>query len=147
MDISQEVIDLPTLKTYDLFLSHVWRREYNSEYYRLERLLHSALYFTWRNYSVPEHDPLGTKSDVELRKALDRQIRPVNCFLVVAGMYVHYRKWIQEELDIANRYRKPIVGIVPLGQQRTPDEVRSNAIEMVGWRTDSIVSAIRRCAI
>ena len=125
----------------------MWRRAYNSEYYRPEQLLQGALYFTWRNYSVPEHDPLGTKSDVELRMALDRQIRPVNCFLVVAGMYVHYRKWIQEEIDIANRYGKPIVGIVPLGQQRTPDEVRRNAIVMVGWRIDNIVSAIRRWAI
>jgi hypothetical protein len=30
---------MPALKTYDLFLSHVWRNSENSEYYRLEKLL------------------------------------------------------------------------------------------------------------
>ena len=33
---------MPPLKTYDLFLSHVWRKSENSEYYRLEnRLVYS----------------------------------------------------------------------------------------------------------
>ena len=30
---------MPALKTYDLFLSHVWQRTHNSEYYRLVNLL------------------------------------------------------------------------------------------------------------
>lgn len=89
---------MPQLKTYDLFLSHVWRSAENSEYYRLENLLREASYFSWRNYSVPEHDPLGTKSNGELRHALHLQIAPINCFLVVSGMYVNHRKWIQEEI-------------------------------------------------
>jgi hypothetical protein len=138
---------MPTLKTYDLFLSHVWRKIENSEYYRLEALLNEASYFAWRNYSVPEHDPLGTQTDKELREALDRQIRPVNCFLIISGMYVNYRKWLQVELDIAKSYGKPIVGIVPRGQERTPAEVRDAAKEMVAWNTDSIVTTVRKWAL
>lgn len=138
---------MPRLKTYDLFLSHVWRRADNSEYYRLESLLAAATYFSWRNYSVPEHDPLGVRSNRGLEIALNRQIRPVNCFLLVSGMYVNNRRWIQTEIDIALRYRKPIIGIVPLGQQRVPVYVQSIAKEMVGWRASSIVQAIRRWAL
>ena len=138
---------MPALKTYDLFLSHVWRRHQNSDYYRLVSLLKEASLFYWRNYSVPEHDPLGTKTDKQLREALTRQIRSVNCVLIVSGMYVSYRKWIQEEIDIAKDYGKPIVGIIPLGQQRVPTEVQSIALEMVGWRKSSIVSAVRRWSI
>ena len=137
---------MPYLKTYDLFLSHVWRRQHNSEYYRLVNLLNDASLFLWRNYSVPEHDPLGTKTDKALREALMRQIRPVNCFLVVSGMYVNHRNWIQEEIDIAKHYGKPIVGIVPSGQQRVPIEVRSAALAMVRWRTTSLVNAVREWA-
>ena len=37
---------MPALKTYDLFLSHVWRRVHNSEYYRLENLLKQATNFS-----------------------------------------------------------------------------------------------------
>ena len=33
---------MPALKTYDLFLSHVWRRSQNGEYYRLVHLLENA---------------------------------------------------------------------------------------------------------
>jgi hypothetical protein len=138
---------MPALKTYDLFLSHMWRKIDNSEYYRLENLLKQANNFAWRNYSVPEHDPLGTKTDKELREALDRQIRPVNCFLIISGMYVNYRKWIQEELDIAKAYGKPIIGIIPQGQERVPVEVQNAAKEMVGWITDSIVAAVRKWSI
>lgn len=138
---------MPSLKTYDLFLSHVWRRQQNSEYYRLVSLLNDASLFYWRNYSVPEHDPLGTKTDKQLRDALTRQIRPVNCVLIVSGMYVSYRKWIQEEIDIAKDYGKPIIGIIPLGQQRVPTEVQNVALEMVGWRKTSVVSAVRQWSI
>ena len=138
---------MPALKTYDLFLSHVWRKVDNSEYYRLESLLKEAANFRWRNYSVPEHDPLGTKTDGELRQALRRQIGPINCFLVVSGMYVYHRKWIQEEIDIALSLNKPIVGIVPWGQNRVPIEVQKIAKEMVSWQTISIVNAIRRWSL
>ena len=107
----------------------MWRKTENSEYYRLENLLKKANNFTWRNYSVPEHDPLGTKTDKELREALDRQIKPINCFIIVAGMYVNYRKWIQKEIDIAKAYNKPIIGVIPWGQERTPVEVQNAAKE------------------
>lgn len=112
---------MPELKTYDLFISHVWRRTENSEYYRLVYLLKDAPYFSWRNYSVPEHDPLGTRTDSELRAALDRQIRPVNCFIIVAGMYVNFRKWIQEEFEIAQRYDKPIYWNKTFGARTNPN--------------------------
>ena len=138
---------MPALKTYDLFLSHVWRNSENSDYYRLEKLLKHANNFTWRNYSVPEHDPFERKPDKELRQELDRQIRPVNCFLIISGMYVNYRKWIQEEFEIAKRYRKPIIGIIPQGNERIPVEIQSAAKVMVGWNTDSIVTAVRNWSI
>lgn len=138
---------MPALKTYDLFLSHMWRNTDNSEYYRLVTLLQAANNFKWRNYSVPEHDPLGTKTDKQLSEALDRQIRPVNCFLIVSGMYVSHRKWIQEELEIAQAYSKPIIGIIPRGQERIPVAVQNAAAEMVGWNTDSIVAAVRKWSL
>ena len=55
-------------RTYNLFISHAW--SYNAEYYRLVDLLDGDLYFYWRNYSVPEHDPLGTRTESALSSAL-----------------------------------------------------------------------------
>lgn len=137
---------MPSLKTYDMFISHAWN--YNEEYYRLIDLLDGANNFYYRNYSVPEHDPvIEPNSDVgkrALSAALDRQIRPVNCVLVIAGMYAAYKYWIQKEIDLAQIYDKPIIGVIPRGLQRTPVDVQNASIEMVGWNTNSIVDAIRR---
>lgn len=136
---------MPALKTYDLFISHAWK--YNDEYYRLENFLNGAPNFKWRNYSVPQHDPAIVNSARALQEALIRQVRPVNCVLVLSGMYANHREWIQAEISYAQSLDKPIIGIRPWGQQRVPVDVQNAVHAMVGWNTQSIVSAIRQYAI
>ena len=138
---------MPHLKTYDLFISHAWK--YGDSYKRVVDMLNSASNFKWRNYSVPKHDPkIDPDTEVGfhlLKRELEKQIRPVNCVLIISGMYVSFSKWIQTEIDIANSYlkQKPIVGIIPRGNVKTPIEVHNSANTIVGWNTDSIVQAIR----
>lgn len=136
---------MPKLKTYDVFVSHAW--SYHTDYYRVERFLNEAPRFKWRNYSVPEHDPLEPASTTALKEQLRRQMRPVNIVLILAGMYVAHSDWIQFEIDFADVLDKPMIGIRPWGQQRTPIVVQNAVKEMVGWQTKSIVDAIRRLAI
>jgi len=140
---------MPSLKTYDLFISHAWY--YSKGYNRLVELLDDAPNFAWRNYSVPEHDPvIDPESDAGHRKLtleLDQQVRPVNCFLVIAGMYASYKYWIQQEVEMAQSYNKPIIGLIPWDQERVPQYIQDAAIEMVGWNTSSIVAAIREHSI
>ncbi|MCK6565117.1 MAG: TIR domain-containing protein [Dehalococcoidia bacterium] len=134
---------MPYLKTYDLFISHAW--DHNEEYERLVNMLNTAPYFKWRNYSVPRTDPLpGGRT---LGAQLDGQVRPVNAVIILAGMYVNHRDWIQKEIDLAQGYRKPIIGLYPWGQERAPVQVTQVAVEMVRWNTDSIISAIRTHAL
>ncbi len=136
---------MPRLRIYNLFISHAWT--YNADYYRLIDFLESASYFEYKNFSVPSHDPLIDPNtaigDITLRGMLDNQIRPASCVLIISGMYAAYRRWIQEEIDIAQSYSKPIVGVRPWGSQRTPTVVTKAAHEMVGWNTSTIVRAIR----
>lgn len=140
---------MPALKIYALFISHAWR--HNADYYRLVELLKAAPNFERRNYSVPEHDPLIDPDQpagrVRLTEELKGQIRPVNCVIIISGMYVAYSYWIQKEIDLALSYSKPILGIRPWGQERVPEAVSSVANEMVGWNTDTIVAAIRRISL
>ena len=136
---------MPALKTYDIFISHAW--SYHADYYRVQRFLNDAPRFRWRNYSVPEHDPLRPSSVRNLEGQLRNQIRPVNVVIILAGMYVAYSDWIQFEIDFAATINKPMIGVRPWGQQRTPVAVQDSVDEMVGWRTDSIVRAIRQRAI
>lgn len=140
---------MPALKTYDLFLSHAWR--HNTDYYYLEKLLKGASNFYFRNYSVPIHNPLINPNTPVGKRILiseiDQQVRPVNCVLILSGMYAAHSEWIEKEIKIAQKYRKPIIGVKPRGQQRIPLIVQSVANEIVAWNTASIVSAIRKNSI
>jgi hypothetical protein len=134
---------MPYLKTYHLFISHAW--DYNEEYYRLVNMLQGTPYFKWRNYSVPQHDPLTGGGQLEAQ--LRNQVQPVHAMLILAGMYVNHRQWIQYELDLAREYGKPVIGVYPWGQQRAPVQVTNAAAAMVGWNTDSIVAAVREYSL
>lgn len=137
---------MPALKTYDLFISHAWR--YGDDYEKLTNLLDKADLFIYRNYSAPKEKPLFPPGRTIPKKTviekIENKIKPVNAVLVLSGMYETYRDWIQTEIEIAQAYDKPIIGIVPRGQQRTPQDIQDIAIEMVSWNTNSIVSAIRK---
>jgi hypothetical protein len=135
------------LGPYRLFISHAWA--YSESYERLVNLLNEATpHFAYMNHSVPKHDPLiDPNTDVgnnTLFLLLGGQILDVNCVLVIAGMYVNHKYWIQKEIDIARQLSKPIIGLVPWGAERTPAEVQDAAVEMIGWNTDTIVKAIRK---
>jgi hypothetical protein len=140
---------MPDLRMYQLFISHAW--EYDADYHQLVGLLNAAPNFFWKNFSVPEHDPVldpSKSTDHEkLFRALETQIRSASCVLVIAGVYVAHRHWIQIEIDIAQALYKPIVGLNPHGSQRRSTEVQDAALEMVSWSTGSIVAAIRRHAL
>ena len=132
---------MPPLKTYDVFISHAWN--YHEDYRRMVTFLNDALNFKWRNYSVPQHDPLDANSNRRLKEALKRQMRPVNVVLILSGMYAAHSEWIDFEIEFSTEINKPMVGIRPWGQQRVPKIVSDNVDTMVGWQTSSIVSAIR----
>ena len=131
---------MPKLKSYGVFISHAW--DYNAEYDKLVKMLNKAKNFNWRNYSVPEHDPLHAKNDAELEKELRDQIGPANRVIIISGMYVNNREWIQKEIDIALEMHKKIIPLKPHGAQRTPLEVQQIA-QPVSWKTTQILDAIR----
>jgi len=136
---------MPVLRIYRIFISHAW--DYNEEYHRFVNLLDNAPYFNWANYSVPEDDPLHARTRKEIEAGLLRHMRPVHIVIVLSGMYTAYSDWMQKEIDMAVRLNKPILGVIPWGLQRTPVAVQDVALEMVGWNTNSIVTAIRKYAL
>ncbi|GEM_PF-4886933 len=81
-----------------VFISHAWT--YNEDYYRLVGLLDADPEFEWINNSVPEHDPLEGGTARELHGQLAAQVTRSNVMLVISGMYVNHREWIQAELGI-----------------------------------------------
>lgn len=127
---------------YNLFISHSWT--YGDEYDRLVQLLDAAPYFSYKNYSVPKDDPIhNAPYDYQLKNAIQKQMSPASCVLILAGLYATYSKWINIEIDLAKTMGKKIIAIEPWGSERTSAVVKSNADRVVGWNTNSIVEAIR----
>lgn len=132
---------------YHLFISHAWR--YSNDYMTVVKWLNEAQdegKLTWKNYSVPYHDPLidpGTPvGKSTLQAMLKNQIRPASKIIVISGMYVAYSDWIDFEIDTAVDMNKYIIGLKPWGQERIPKKVQDNANIMVGWNKNSLINAI-----
>lgn len=136
---------MPQLRTYNLFISHAWK--YGDEYQHLIELLNNARNFVWKNYSVSQDDPLAGGSRKKLAREIYNQIRLTSVVLVIAGMYVAHREWLKYEIDLADKFNKPVIGIRPRGSVYVPALVRESAIEIVGWNSRSIVNAVRRNAL
>lgn len=136
------------MKTYNLFISHSWA--YSNSYANLINLMRERSYFRFRNYSVPRNDPIHTNgTDKQLYQAILRKLQPCSVILILAGVYASYSKWIEKEIKIAKEKfspGKPIVAIRPRGNVRISTLVQNNADRIVGWNTESVVSAIRALA-
>jgi hypothetical protein len=135
------------MKTYNIFISHAWK--YTEHYNKIVQWLNEAQSegkFNWKNYSVPQHDPLidpNTQAGKKkLKEELEGQIKPASIVIILSGMYAAYSDWIDFEIDTAVSYGKYIIGVKPWGQERIPTKVSNNADIMVGWNKSSVVDAV-----
>jgi hypothetical protein len=138
---------MPTLANYRLFISHSWA--YGDAYEKLVGFFNEHPNFKWTDYSVPKDDPIhDAPSSTALYEAIKRQVAPVNCVVILAGVYSTYSTWINKEIEIAKQvYSKPIVAIEPWASERTSAVVKDNADVIVKWQSSSIVQAIRDYSI
>lgn len=134
-------------KTYKLFISHSWA--YGDAYEKLVAFFNEHPYFEWMDYSVPRDDPIHDAPNQNLLyDAIKRQIQPVHCVLILAGVYASYSKWINKEIQIVKHdFKKPVIAVQPWGSERTSQVVKDNADRIVRWQSSSIVSAIREEAL
>ncbi len=124
-----------------IFISHSWKYD---DYDKLVTLLDGRTYFDFQESSVPATDPLFG-SDKAVWSAIENKISWCQVVLLTAGVHATYSGSIKREIDLARSFNKPIIAVVPFGAERTSSLV-GHATEVVGWRADSIVAAIRRYA-
>jgi hypothetical protein len=140
---------MPKLKTYDLFISHAWR--FSENYFMLEELLRNAGNFKWRNYSVPVDEPIvdpdSPVGKAKLTQLLINQVKPVNCVIIIGDGHAAQSDWVIKEIEIAQVYNKPILGIYPPGYEQLPEIVKNASHEIAHWDVASIISAIRKISL
>lgn len=132
-----------------VFISHSWA--YSGHYETLEEWIFNQNWrqgqasLVFRDFSVPKNDPIHNAPTVRaLRDAIFNKIARSHVVVIPLGMYANYSKWIQKEIDGANSYAKPILGVNPWGQERSSFVVGNAAKEVVGWNSKSIVGGIWR---
>jgi len=133
------------MKTYHLFISHSWN--YSEQYKNLINMLDQAPRFQYRDFSVPRNAPVHSAgSDAQLAEAIRNQMASCGVVIVMAGMYATCSKWMEKEMRFAKsswQHQKPVLAVIPWGNERVSREVTERADKIVRWNTDSIVSAIR----
>ena len=95
------------------------------------------------NTSIPKDNPIHYASNVgQLRDAIFGRILSSDVVVIPTGMYSTYSRWIQQEIDGAQAYYKPILAVVPRGQIKNASVVSDAAQETVGWTAQSVVGAV-----
>lgn len=130
---------------YRIFISHSWA--YSKAYDKVEDFLREED-VEFYNHSVPKDDPVHTNgSDRQLYDAIEAKIKGCSCVIILAGVYASYSKWINKEIEIAQKYGKPIIAVQPWGAERTSLAVKNAADVIVGWNAKSVANAVRNYAI
>lgn len=137
---------MESVKTYDLFISHPW--QYTLEYNFLVEMLNKEPRFYWRNYSFPEYDiiinPVSTAGKRQLYEDLEGQIKYANAVLIIAKMYNEHSYWIDKELELAAKYKLPVILVKSIPNEEIPGFLAHQSHEIVNGDVSSITTAIRK---
>ena len=130
---------------YRIFISHSWA--YSAQYDKVEEFLQKEN-VEYYNHSVPKDDPIHTNgTDKQLREKIDAKIKGCSCVIILAGVYATYSRWINIELELAQKYGKPIIAVKYWGAEHTSTVVKNAADTIVGWNSKSVANAVRDYAI
>ena len=96
----------------DIFISHAWRS--HEEWLALIKIINSIESLTWRNFSVPWHDP-ALRPQTEIGKkhiynVLKTQIMPCQICFILSDLYKlkGNQLWIDLAIEYALEYKVPI---------------------------------------
>lgn len=130
-----------------LFISH--HHKDDAEVSKLTNLL-TGKGIDVRNSSVrmkPENQRRMDEKRVNpkvIERILSMKISWASTVIVLIGKDTHKRPWVNWEIDKANEQGKRIVGVYLRGgtEADVPPSLEKYASAIVGWNTDSIMSAI-----
>ncbi len=130
-----------------VFISHAWA--YSKHYETLADWIFNGNWsvgqasLIFQDYSIPRDNPIHNASnDSQLKEAIYNQIARSHVIVIPSGMYASYSSWIQKEIDGSKYYKKPILAVNPLGQERKAGVVLNNADEAVGWNKKPVINGI-----
>lgn len=137
------------MATLDLFLTHAWR--YHGDWQRMVDMLNADLH-SWRNFSLPWYDPALDVRTPEgsraVRWQLETQIIPCHAVILLGGVHEQpsSRKWVEFEIELARKHRKPVIAVPSSETALLAPETRALADATAEWTLDSVFAAARDAA-
>ncbi len=128
-------------REHKIFISHSWR--YSEDLIKLRELLFNRGYFNVTFQEASQDEPINSDNALYIKKVLKNRIIESDIVLAIAGVYASYSDWIDWELSTAYKMSKPILGVIPWGQERISSTVQKYSKKNVRWNTESIIQAIR----
>ena len=126
-----------------IFVTHLW--ETSDDYLRVFEYLESARNFFYRNYSTPDHAPVGDKE--KLKEDLRKQIGPVEAVIALSSLYEKNKDLVTFQLLYAQANNIPVILMKPFGDARPPNKALiEHASEIVEWDERALVDAVRKHA-
>ena len=133
------------LHDYKLFISHGF--EEHDDYGRLTELLDSVTSFGYTLCSVPKDFKYRKMTKENLEETVKRQLKPVNCVLILDSVYLAHPQWVSFQIKQAVFAKKPIIGIRQLRTKDISSAIGNVADEVVGWNPELLVKTIKDCAV
>ena len=129
------------LKKIDIFISHSWRE--HEEWLSLVNVLDSIDNLTWRNFSVPWHDPAlhpSREPDCSIiEKTYKTQIIPCDISILIIDLFKSKggARWAEKAMQYSKEYDKPIYGIKFDGELTLP-QIEASCDECYEMSTENI---------
>ena len=128
---------------YKIYISHGW--QYGNEYDDLINLLKDP-YFKYKNYSdieeINDNFPRNFSKIEERKEFIAKKILLSEIVIVLVGKYYEFTEPMKMELEIAKKYKKPIIAIYSKKNNDLPKEIMEISDSIVDWQTSSIINAI-----
>ena len=137
------------MATYPVFLSHGWVEQDGIE--RITSLMETYRLktegFGYEYYSVSKDDPAqSVPSNKALAIAIEKQMKPCSCLIILADVYEEFKRWINLELDTAKKLGIPVILVDAVDPKYTSHKEKRAAAEIVKWDAMQLGDAIVRHA-
>lgn len=135
-------------RKYNIFICHRYKDD--DLYDRLRRVLRKAPRFRYQNLSVQDDMLLSLRTEAGLKRAITAKVKRADVMLVFAHSA---GRWVEHELETANRYDVPIISILdpkrladPSRRSRSEHVTSHGCCEVSLSEDKDIVTAIRKYA-
>ena len=127
--------------TRNVFISHV--HEDDEGLGKIKDLL-DGKGFSLKDSSITKDKPNQAKNEDYIKSILSSRIKWAGTFLVYVTPKTKSSKWVDWEIEHAQRLGKRIVGIMAHGEAECepPEALRKYADAVVGWDSGKIIDAI-----